>query len=55
MLDLSIEGQREVIAAIAAHKPLPARRRAERLMRRAHGVIARALAEAYPGAAKRSS
>jgi DNA-binding GntR family transcriptional regulator len=55
MLDLSIEGQREVIAAIAAHKPLPARRRAERLMRRAHGLIARAHSESYPGAAKRSS
>jgi DNA-binding GntR family transcriptional regulator len=49
MLDLSLEGQREVIAAIVAHKPLQARRRAESLIRRAHGVIARALAEAYPG------
>jgi DNA-binding GntR family transcriptional regulator len=52
MLDLSIEGQREVIAAIAARKPLLARRRAERLIRRAHGVIARSLAEAYPRSAK---
>jgi DNA-binding GntR family transcriptional regulator len=48
MLDLSLEGQREVVAAIAARKPLQARRRAEALIRRAHGVIARALAEAYP-------
>jgi DNA-binding GntR family transcriptional regulator len=52
MLDLSIEGQREVIAAIAARKPLLARRRAERLIRRAHGVIARSLAEAYPRSGK---
>jgi DNA-binding GntR family transcriptional regulator len=49
MLDLSLDGQREVIAAIAARKPLQARRRAESLIRRAHAVIARALAEAYPG------
>jgi DNA-binding GntR family transcriptional regulator len=49
MLDLSLEGQREVVAAIVARKPLRARRRAESLIRRAHGVIARALAEAYPG------
>jgi DNA-binding GntR family transcriptional regulator len=49
MLDLSLEGQREVVALIAARKPLQARRRAEKLIRRAHGVIARALAEAYPG------
>ena len=55
MLDLSVEGQREVVAAIAVRKPLLARRRAERLIRRAHGVIARTLAEAYPGAAKESS
>ena len=49
MLDLSLEGQREVLAAIVARKPLQARRRAESLIRRAHGVIARTLAEAYPG------
>jgi hypothetical protein len=55
MLDLSVEGQCEVIAAIAARKPLLARRRAERLIRRAHGVIARSLAEAYPGAQKQPS
>ncbi len=52
MLDLSTEGQREVIAAIMARKPLLARRRAERLIRRAHGVIARTLAEAYPSSMK---
>jgi DNA-binding GntR family transcriptional regulator len=50
MLELSLEGQTEVLAAIADRKPLLARRRAERLIRRAHGVIAGALAEAYPTA-----
>jgi DNA-binding GntR family transcriptional regulator len=48
MLELSYEGHSDVCAAIMAHKPLLARRRAERLIRRAHGVIAQALAEAYP-------
>ena len=48
MLELSLEGFREVCDAIVARKPLLARRRAERLFRRAHGVIARTLAEAYP-------
>lgn len=50
MLELSFEGHGDVCAAIAERKPLQARRRAERLMRRAHGVIGRALAEAYPAA-----
>jgi GntR family transcriptional regulator, rspAB operon transcriptional repressor len=50
MLELSFEGHRDVCAAITERKPLLARRRAERLIRRAHGVIAKALAEAYPAA-----
>lgn len=55
MLELSFEGHSDVCAAIIARKPLLARRRGERLMRRAHGVIARALAEAYPTLRRRSS
>ena len=51
MLELSVEGYGEVCDAVVARKPLLARRRAERLFRRAHGVIARTLAEAYPTAA----
>ena len=50
ILDLSLEGQRKVVASIGACKPLQARRQAESLIRRAHAVIARVLAEAYPGA-----
>jgi GntR family transcriptional regulator, rspAB operon transcriptional repressor len=48
MLELSLDGQTEVLAAIADRKPLLARRRAERLILRARDVIAEALSEAYP-------
>ena len=48
MLELSFEGHRGVLEAIAAGRPALARRRAARLIRGAHAVIARALAEAYP-------
>jgi DNA-binding GntR family transcriptional regulator len=48
MLELSLEGFSEMCDAIVARKPLLARRRAERLFRRAHGIIARTMAEAYP-------
>jgi GntR family transcriptional regulator, rspAB operon transcriptional repressor len=48
MLELSLEGHREVCDAIVQHKPVLAQRRAEQLMRRAHKVIARVVEETYP-------
>ena len=52
MLSMSLEGHSGVADAILAGEVAVARRRAEQLMKRAHGVIAKALAEsayALPG------
>ncbi len=52
MLSMSLEGHSGVAEAVLAGEVGVARRRAEQLMRRAHGVIAKALAEsayALPG------
>ncbi|MGZ3338418.1 MAG: GntR family transcriptional regulator [Reyranella sp.] len=52
MLSMSLEGHSSVADAVLAGEVGVARRRAEQLMRRAHGVIAKALAEsayALPG------
>ncbi len=52
MLSMSLDGHSGVADAVLAGEVGVARRRAEQLMRRAHGVIARALAEsayALPG------
>ncbi len=52
MLSMSLEGHSEVAEAVLAGEVNLARRRAEQLMKRAHGVIAKALAEsayAVPG------
>jgi GntR family transcriptional regulator, rspAB operon transcriptional repressor len=52
MLSMSLEGHSGVADAVLAGEATVARRRAEQLMRRAHGVIAKALAEsayALPG------
>ena len=52
MLSMSLEGHSGVADAVLAGEAGVARRRAEHLMRRAHGVIAKALAEsayALPG------
>ena len=49
---MSLEGHSGVADAVLAGEATVARRRAEQLMRRAHGVIAKALAEsayALPG------
>lgn len=43
MLSMSLEGNSEVTEAVIARDATLARRRAEQLMRRAHGVLARAL------------
>ncbi|WP_425065925.1 GntR family transcriptional regulator [Reyranella sp.] len=43
MLSMSLEGHGEVAEAVIARDATLARRRAEQLMRRAHGVLARAL------------
>ena len=45
MLDLSMAGQRTVVQAIEMRRPALARSRAIRLMRYAHSVIARTLAD----------
>ncbi len=44
MLSMSLEGHSEVAEAVLAGEASLARRRAEQLMRRAHGVISKALA-----------
>lgn len=49
MLEVSLGNYREVAEAIALRNGPMAHRRATRMMRRAHAVIARALKEAYPG------
>ena len=52
MLSMTLEGHSGVAEAVLSGKIALARRRAERLMRRAHDVIARALSEsayALPG------
>jgi DNA-binding GntR family transcriptional regulator len=57
MLSMTLEGHSGVGEAVLAGKVALARRRAEQLMRRAHGVIARALAAsayALPGEADTS-
>lgn len=51
MLETSLVGHRGVCEAIIAGKAALARRRADRMIRIAHSVIAQALAEAYPGEA----
>jgi DNA-binding GntR family transcriptional regulator len=43
MLSMSLEGNTELTEAVVARDATLARRRAEQLMRRAHGVLARAL------------
>lgn len=48
MLHLSYDGQRGLFEAISNRRSVLARSRAIRLIRSAHGVISRALAEAYP-------
>ncbi len=49
MLEVSLQNYREVAEAIALRNGPMAQRRATRMIRRAHAVIARALTEAYPG------
>ncbi len=49
MLEVSLQNYREVSEAIVLRNAPMAQRRATRMIRRAHTVIARALAEAYPG------
>ena len=49
MLEVSLAGHEEVCQAIALRDPPMAQRRATLLIRRAHKVIAGALAEGYPG------
>nr|WP_246736359.1 GntR family transcriptional regulator [Enterovirga sp. DB1703] len=49
MLEVSLQNYREVSEAIALRNTSMAQRRATRMIRRAHAVIARALTEAYPG------
>lgn len=51
MLETSLVGHRGVCEAIIAGNATLARRRADRMIRIAHSVIAQALAEAYPGGA----
>jgi DNA-binding GntR family transcriptional regulator len=51
MLETSFVGHRGVCEAIVAGNPSLARRRADRMIRIAHSVISKALAEAYPGEA----
>lgn len=48
MLEISLQNYREVSEAIALRSPPLAQRRATRMIKRAHAVIARVLAEAYP-------
>lgn len=50
MLETSLVGHRGVCEAIIAGNAALSRRRADRMIRIAHSVIARALAETYPGA-----
>ena len=50
MLETSFAGHRGVCEAIIAGNAALARRRADRMIRIAHSVIAKALAEAYPEA-----
>lgn len=49
MLEVSLQNYREVAEAISLRNGPMAQRRATRMIRRAHAVIARALTEAYPG------
>ena len=49
MLETSLAGHRGVCEAIIAGNAALARRRADRMIRIAHSLIARVLAEAYPG------
>lgn len=51
MLETSLAGHRGVCEAIIAGHPALARRRADRMIRISHAIIARALAAAYPVAA----
>ncbi len=55
MLGMTLEGHSGVGEAVLARKPALARRLAEQLMRRAHGVIARALAQSAYGAGDEGS
>jgi GntR family transcriptional regulator, rspAB operon transcriptional repressor len=48
MLEVSLQNYREVSEAIALRNPPMAQRRATRMIKRAHAIITRALAEAYP-------
>ena len=52
MLEVSLQNYREVSEAILLRNAPMAQRRATRMIRRSHAVIARALAEAYPGLAQ---
>jgi DNA-binding GntR family transcriptional regulator len=52
MLEVSLQNYREVSEAILLRNAPMAQRRATRMIRRSHAVIARALVEAYPGLAR---